>query len=147
MNVAYGVSHLESSARLKGTSLLNYANADAIMEIAKLLVDEGFEPSDIKILTYYSAQRRHLCWRIATSEWDQSLKDNLEVSTVDSFRGRQAKVVLLDLVSAHDKYNDGSESQPYKWTPSFLRNPKRLCVGVNKVSSGKSSDKTRRSFA
>ena len=98
-NVARGCSRVE----LNGTSLVNYANADTIIDIIeRLILTTVVTARMIKILTYYQGQRRLLKERINSRPWPQALKDNIEIHTVDSLQGRESEVIIVDIVAAKD---------------------------------------------
>lgn len=100
-NVRGGCSRVE----VNGTSLVNHANADAIVDmIGQFLRDGVIRGINIKILTYYQGQRRLLRRKIAQSDWAKADKDAIEISTVDAFQGRESRVVIVDTVAARDRF-------------------------------------------
>ena len=99
-NVARGCSRVE----VNGTSLVNHANADVIMDlIDRLLRTIVVKAAMIKILTYYQGQRRLLRRLINSRPWPRAIKDAIEIATVDSFNGRESAVVIVDLVAAKER--------------------------------------------
>ena len=92
-----------SRAVLNGTSLANYANADFIIKIINRLLKEGaVKASMIKILAYYQGQRRLLRKKIDDTAWADEIKEALEIATVESFQGMEARIVIVDTVAAKD---------------------------------------------
>ena len=100
-NVPNGCSRVEHN----GTSLVNHANADVILNmIARFLAEGTIKAKMIKVLSYYQGQRRLIRKKIqAMSKWNQEIKNAIEVATVDTFQGKEARVVILDTVAAKDK--------------------------------------------
>lgn len=102
-NITSGCSRVE----LNGTSLVNFANAESILKLIDRFFNEGtIKASMVKILTYYQGQRRLLKRKINETQWPQAVKDAIEISTVDAFQGREARVVIVDVVAAKDKLKD-----------------------------------------
>ena len=96
-SIRNGCSRIE----LNGTSLVNYANADSILKMVEhFLKTKVIEAAMIKILTYYQGQRRLLIRKIAERPWPRATKDAIEVSTVDAFQGREARIIIVDTVAA-----------------------------------------------
>ncbi|KAF6220856.1 hypothetical protein HO133_002536 [Letharia lupina] len=144
-NVANGCSRVE----LNGTSLVNYANADVIVGmIDRFLMSGTIKASMIKILTYYQGQRRLLRKKISDMRWPKAIKDAIEISTVDAFQGREARVVIVDVVAAKDKYKDpttkeesaaedeedrgGEDYIKVGTVTSHVRSPNRLNVALTR---------------
>ena len=92
-------------AELNGTSLVNHANVDVIIRIVDRFIKDGtIKGKMIKILCYYQGQRRLLRKRINQQSWEKEVKDSIEISTVDAFQGRESTIVIVDLVTAKDKF-------------------------------------------
>lgn len=144
-NVAHGCSRVE----LNGTSLANHANADVIVRmVGELIKTQVVTASMVKILSYYQGQRRLIQQKIASSPWPQEIKKAIEVSTVDSFQGRESAVISVDTVAAKD--NLAGPLNPEMETPEdaedlgtedyikvgavtgHVRNPNRLNVALTR---------------
>ena len=98
-----------SRVELNGTSLVNYANADCIINmITRFLLTRVIKASMIKVLVYYQGQRRLLKRKIAETEWTPEQKAAIEISTVDSFQGREARIIIVDMVAAKDNLVDST---------------------------------------
>ena len=102
-NVPNGCSRVEHN----GTSLVNHANADVILNmIARFLAEGTIKAKMNKVLSYYQGQRRLIRKKIqAMSKWNQEIKNAIEVATVDTFQGKEARVVIVDIVAAKDKHD------------------------------------------
>ena len=111
INVAYGVSRLE----LNGTSMVNHANAEAMMKaISNLLTEKRhIRPGHIKLLTYYQGQARLIRRLIWEKQWSADLEENkairaaLVVSTVDAFQGKEDDIIMVDFVAAREVLFEG----------------------------------------
>ena len=107
-NVPNGCSRVE----VHGTSLVNHANVDAIINLIERLLKTGtVKAGMIKVLTYYQGQRRLLLSKISQTNWPPAIKKAIVVSTVDSFQGREARVVIVDIVAAKDKLRNLGHQQ------------------------------------
>ncbi|KAL8933193.1 MAG: hypothetical protein Q9211_005916 [Gyalolechia sp. 1 TL-2023] len=145
LDVVNGAARVEAF----GTSLLNYANADAIHELIGRLLEEGIPSDSILVLSIYKAQLKHLILTLRPTA-DGEKQYNL-ISTVDSFQGGESPVVILDTVVAKDfpdyvakqtradGADDGAEPQSghkYGTVTAFSRDPHRLCVALTRAMDG-----------
>ncbi|CAF9922887.1 hypothetical protein IMSHALPRED_005784 [Imshaugia aleurites] len=78
------VKHAVSRIELNGNSLVNHANADRIIILIKSIIDVCIRPAEIRVLCYYQGQRRLLMRKIRETEWEEDIKNSLQVQTVDS---------------------------------------------------------------
>lgn len=157
VNVKNGVSRLEQG----GSSLQNWANADAIISAMDKCVSHGIPATDINVLTLYLGQKKLVLTKIrekVSSSMENVSQEEAErkwaigdVCTVDSFQGRQAPIVFLDIVAASDKATQSAEeaqdmkdtaTDPYEGShtygnvTSFVRSPNRLCVAITRPQYG-----------
>jgi hypothetical protein len=101
LNVPGGKAQVEKSTK----SRFNTANVDVAIRFVKQMILSGFmPPQNIRILTFYNAQRRR--YINATLDLAQDLQFNngeLDdmVHTADSFQGCEEKCVVLDVVATH----------------------------------------------
>ena len=91
-----------------GTSLQNYANADAIAELLERMLKRGIPPSSITILTIYKGQKSIVSSRLETvyttvSETEEKSWKVRDVATVDSYRGQESDIRIVDPVTAHER--------------------------------------------
>ncbi|KAL9071318.1 MAG: hypothetical protein Q9161_004334 [Pseudevernia consocians] len=98
LDVKNGASRIE----VNGTSLVNYANADRIVVLLRDMIASLIQPEEIKILSYYQGQRKLLRQKISETDWAQSVKDAIQIHTVDSFQGKESSIIIVDIVSARD---------------------------------------------
>jgi AAA domain len=92
-------------------SRFNVANVDVTLRLLKVLIKRHFlPPGEIRILTFYNAQRQRYIDGIYALEKELDMpggKLHGMVHTSDSFQGREATCVILDLVvSKH--YGEGT---------------------------------------
>ena len=104
------------AVEVNGTSLVNHANADAIVDtIDRLILTRVVKTAWIKVLTYYQGQRRLLRQLINSRPWIREIKDAIEISTADSFQGKESAVVIVDVVAAKEgleKFQSGDQEIP-----------------------------------
>lgn len=79
----------------KGGTLVNRTEKDLVYMIVEGLLSNGLPPSDIGIISPYRSQIRIL------------LRDDIEVSTIDRYQGRDKKVIILSLVRSNSKNKSG----------------------------------------
>ena len=148
VDVKNGMAWLED----RGSSLQNWANADAIIAAMDRCVFAGIAATDINVLTLYQGQRKLVLTKIrakASADVEGTSPEEVQrkwaigdVCTVDSFQGRQAPVVFLDIVAsgnekgaANDFIQSGG-SFTYGHVTSFVRSPNRLNVAITRPQWG-----------
>ena len=147
VDVIHGRGRLEEG----GTSLQNYANADAIVQAIKHLIAEGFPRSEIKLLSLYKGQKTVLVSKlVAGIEGNHWVPE--DVTTVDSYQGKQGVFACLDMVAASnieegqvpaslmDEDAATAAAATGRFTvesvSSYVTNPHRLCVGITRTTCG-----------
>lgn len=70
------------------------------------LVQNGMEPNEITVLTFYNGQRKLILRKLREHRHLQQVP-YLKVVTVDSYQGEENAVVLLSLVRSNDYGNIG----------------------------------------
>ena len=104
----------EEEIEPNGESRLNPQEAELVTEKVRELLDAGLPPSDIAVITPYSAQVRLL---------RQTIKeDGLEIDSVDGFQGREKEAVVISLVRSN---SDGEIG--------FLRDIRRMNVALTRA--------------
>ncbi|XP_066993715.2 NFX1-type zinc finger-containing protein 1 [Anabrus simplex] len=101
---------------------LSHKNSHEVMFVIMLgrhLVLQGYEPSEITIITTYKAQMLSL-----SKERDKYLQ-GVRVSTVDDFQGEENKIILLSLVRSSEGGQIG-----------FLKTENRICVALSRAKEG-----------
>ena len=93
----YHVAGASEELSGSGTSYLNRAEASAVAKMVSLFVTKsGVGFSDIGIITPYDGQKQYLM-QVLSSEVEQGL----EISSGDSFQGREKEVVVISMVRAN----------------------------------------------
>ena len=96
VDVQNGVSRHEAG----GSSLQNYANANAIYEHVSMLLEQGIQASQITILVYYRAQSKILAQRLKRVTANGRTERMYSIiTTVDSFHDSESDIIILDLVA------------------------------------------------
>jgi energy-coupling factor transporter ATP-binding protein EcfA2 len=99
LNVPGGTTQTDPALR---NSRFNIANLNVTINFVKGLIKSNFlPPSEIRILTFYQAQRQRYINRVYDLQQELGLtKGELDdlVHTSDSFQGREATYIILDVV-------------------------------------------------
>jgi superfamily I DNA and/or RNA helicase len=99
LDVRAGTTQTDPALR---NSRFNVANLNVTINFVKGLIKSNFlPPSEIRILTFYQAQRQRYINRVYDLQQELGLtKGELEslVHTSDSFQGREATCIILDVV-------------------------------------------------
>ncbi|KAL8807162.1 MAG: hypothetical protein Q9182_000844 [Xanthomendoza sp. 2 TL-2023] len=96
LDVPNGLSRQAEGER----SSFNYCNAEAILQLTQNLIREGLPADGIAVLCFQKAQVKLLGKVLGESENDAIR--SIEVCGVNSFRGREASVVIVDCVQGED---------------------------------------------
>ena len=149
VNVAYGVSHAQKG----GTSLINFANAEAIAKMVNHFISKGVSIKEMGILTYYIGQKYVILRKLRETGQGQAWEatDPIDISTVDSYQGQERPIIFLDIVVAHvmpdrpsqvdDDESDDDDDPRLKKANDFgkarasnyVREAHRLCCAVTRA--------------
>ena len=150
VDVAYGVARVVPN----GTSLQNYANADAIVTAIRRLLKKGIKADQISILTLYKGQIPILYTKIRETTADPTASEEertwvaemqeITASTVDSFQGRDFDITLVDIVYASDHWDtlyqksqqNSQQSDAWLTVSSHVKNPNRTNVALTRAKYG-----------
>lgn len=100
-----------------GKSRLNPAEAQLAQRKVDQLIEAGVAPSDIAIISPYSAQVRHLQEVLATQ-----IEAGVEVNSIDGFQGREKEAIIISLVRSN---SDG--------VIGFLADTRRMNVALTRA--------------
>ena len=98
----------------------NEHEAEYITKLCRYLLHQGYEPSQITVLTMYSGQLFCLRNKMPKTEFE-----GVRVTVVDNFQGEENDIILLSLVRSNQ---DGSIG--------FLKIDNRICVALSRAKKG-----------
>lgn len=102
-------------------SHLNAYEADLTLGLARHLLMQGFETTQITILTTYSGQLLHM----RKLRRNHAALQGVRITVVDNFQGEENDIIILSLVRSNDEANIG-----------FLRIENRICVALSRAKQG-----------
>ena len=117
----------------KGVSIYNRSEADLIIKLLKevaenldLLLDlkssvKDGEPA-IGVICMYGEQKRILRQKFKEVQWDDDFKALVKIDTVDSYQGKENRIIILSLTRS-DKHQ----------SPGFLKAPNRINVALSRA--------------
>ena len=109
--------HKEPENEVSGNSKVNFYEANFLVALCRHLIKQEYEPSQITILTTYSAQR--LAFKKKMTE---EVFEGVRVSTVDDYQGEENDIILLSLVRSNRRGLIG-----------FLSVSNRVCVALSRA--------------
>ena len=98
----------------------NIGEADLVVSLCKHLLKQGYNPSQITILTAYTGQL--LCVR---DKMPRKEFEGVQVVNVDNFQGEENDIIILSLVR-NNKMN----------SVGFLKEENRVCVALSRARMG-----------
>lgn len=102
-------------------SHLNPYEAEMALALTRHLLLQGFEPTQITILTTYSGQ--FLYFRKLRKS--HAILQGVRISVVDNFQGEENDIIILSLVRSNEEANVG-----------FLKTENRICVALSRAKQG-----------
>lgn len=121
------------------TSIYNLGGINAIVNVVgRLQRDAQVQPREIGVLTMYNADKSHMIRALRTAQLAGNADDanEVEVSTVDSYQGKQKAILIVHFVTARrnmPKEGDSTQPHTYKHPFGFVANAKRLCVSTTRA--------------
>lgn len=116
-----------------GSSISNNAEVDVIIKLLKSIesddellnsltnvVDEN-EPA-IGIICMYAEQKKRLRRKFVEQHWDETFKSLVRIDTVDSYQGKENRIVILSITRSIGNLSTG-----------FLRSPNRINVALSRA--------------
>ena len=104
-------------------NLLSHANeheANFIVALCRYFLQQGYDPTQITILTPYTGQLLKIKNRMPRIEFG-----GVRVTAVDNFQGEENDIILLSLVRSNEEDNIG-----------FLKEDNRVCVSLSRAKVG-----------
>lgn len=82
------------------------------------------EPDErpIGVICTYADQKRLLQKSLSTQEWAVTFRDLVKIDTVDSYQGKENRMIILSLTRNNDEHDQG-----------FLRSPERTNVSISRA--------------
>ncbi|MDD9198591.1 MULTISPECIES: AAA domain-containing protein [Aliivibrio] len=116
-----------------GRSIYNDAEADAIVDLLRQIdKDESFINSlfeqvkdgeaAIGVICMYAEQKRILRQKVKKASLSDELMKLLKIDTVDSYQGKENRVIILSVTRSEQKQS-----------PGFLKLPNRINVGLSRA--------------
>lgn len=120
-------------------SFVNEYEARTVVDVLRrLLTDETFSNGlvgnlktgeiPIGIIAMYSAQVAKINSAIAKADWLGALRSLIKVDTVDSYQGKENRVVIVSLVRYNAKHEQGFLSSPNRLNVAMSRAMDRLII-------------------
>ncbi|CAF1425706.1 unnamed protein product, partial [Adineta steineri] len=113
-------NHMEMSVD-GGSSKQNEFEARYIVELAKYLIKQGYQPNQITILVMYDGQRQCIVKLAKPVE----LLEGVRIMVTDNYQGEENDIILLSLVRSNAKKKIG-----------FLAIHNRICVALSRARCG-----------
>lgn len=106
----------------KGSSQHSNTHESAfISSLSRYLVQQGYSPLQITILTPYADQLMQLRQDVRKD----AVMSKIKITTIDNYQGEENDVVLLSLVRSNNVKSIG-----------FLKTPNRVCVALSRAKHG-----------
>ena len=115
------VDHYQPETLVGGLqSYSNYHEAEFLVALCKYLLLQGYERSQITVLTMYTGQLLLLQEMMPKREFE-----GVRVCAVDNFQGEENEIILLSLVRSNSEGRTG-----------FLGESNRICVALSRARQG-----------
>lgn len=112
--------HHEYEEEEDDTSHSNAFEAEFAAALCKHILNQGYKPSEITILTPYTGQLFKLKNCMPKSQYE-----GVRVTCVDNFQGEENEIIILSLVRSNKLGNVG-----------FLKEDNRVCVSLSRAKIG-----------
>ncbi|KAM4688986.1 NFX1-type zinc finger-containing protein 1-like [Discoglossus pictus] len=112
-------NHLEEHIK-EGKSHQNSHEAAFVRSLCLYLIQQGYSPSEITILTTYTGQL-HCIQKMMP----KSIFEGVRICVVDKYQGEENEIIILSLVRSNLEGNVG-----------FLKIPNRVCVALSRAKKG-----------
>jgi serine/threonine protein kinase len=117
----------------RGVSIYNRCEAEQVLEVLKGISASSEFLSDliklkekdealIGVICMYAEQKRLIRQKFNQEIWVEGFKDLVKIDTVDSYQGKENRIIILTLTRS-DK----------SWAPGFLRTPNRINVAMSRA--------------
>ncbi len=117
----------------KGVSIYNRCEADQVIETLKRISANTQFISDltklkdkddalIGVICMYAEQKRLIRQKFNQEIWADGFKELVKIDTVDSYQGKENRIIILSLTRSDRT-----------WSPGFLRAPNRINVAMSRA--------------
>lgn len=117
----------------RGVSIYNRLEAEQVIKALKQISSNSQFLSDLSelsdkddtpigIICMYAEQKRLIRQKFNQEIWTEGFKELVKIDTVDSYQGKENRIIILSLTRS-DK----------SWTPGFLRTPNRINVAMSRA--------------
>lgn len=119
----------------KGSSLANPTEVNAIIKLLNGIASNDEQVDELKqqmkkdkgelpigIICMYAEQKKRLRRKVSEQSWGDEFKSLLRIDTVDSYQGKENRIVILSITRSEDRQR-----------PGFLRSPNRINVGLSRA--------------
>ncbi|CAG7835479.1 unnamed protein product [Allacma fusca] len=118
----YFVTHEKFESPVPGSSSkVNQHEAEFLVSLCHYIIQQGYTPKHVTILATYNGQVDLIKEYIKRDE----MCDQVDVTTVDGFQGKENDIILLSLVRSNDEAKIG-----------FLKKNNRICVALSRAKHG-----------
>jgi len=147
-----GLGHRAHHQEDKGVSIYNRCEADLIINLLKqVAADKSFlyeakatvkeEEPVIGVICMYGEQKRLLRQKFKEVQWDEDFKSLVKIDTVDSYQGKENRIIILSLTRSDKRQSPGFLRAPNRINVALSRAMDRLLV-VGSVQMWRSNNKT-----
>lgn len=117
----------------RGFSIYNRCEAEQVIELLRQISESGQFLSDLSelrdkddaligVVCMYAEQKRLIRQKFNQGVWNEGFKALVKIDTVDSYQGKENRIIILSLTRS-DKYR----------SPGFLRTPNRINVAMSRA--------------
>jgi superfamily I DNA and/or RNA helicase len=117
----------------KGSSIANNAEVDAIIKLLKQMESNedllasldgvvGDNEFAIGVICMYAEQKKRLRRKFIEQHWDETFKSLVRIDTVDSYQGKENRIVIVSITRSIGDQSTG-----------FLRSPNRINVALSRA--------------
>lgn len=117
----------------RGTSIYNRCEAEQVIDVLRQIADSGQFLMDlcahregddalIGVICMYGEQKRLIRQKFNQEIWSEGFKSLVKIDTVDSYQGKENRIIILSLTRS-----DRERS------PGFLRAPNRINVAISRA--------------
>ncbi|XP_064486607.1 NFX1-type zinc finger-containing protein 1-like [Ornithodoros turicata] len=114
------INHTINEDRLDTKSHSNRHEAELVLGLADYLLNQGYDPTEITILTTYKGQMFLMRDLAATKKCK-----TVYITCVDNFQGEENDIILLSFVRSNPEKKVG-----------FIKIPNRICVSLSRARKG-----------